>query len=162
MHDSLTQQILTHSPMLRRRLKRAFPSATEEDVEDAVAEAYAALYERYRQRETLGGGLLYVVAWRQLRGLFRRKRPMYLEGLGETVLARDPPQDVVCSASNWLRGFEEVIQEFGAKNPDALRRGLLLKMDSGRPDTALAEEVGIRRERLNMAWRALMNRLLLD
>ncbi|HNH47267.1 MAG TPA: hypothetical protein PKY30_09530, partial [Myxococcota bacterium] len=86
----------------------------------------------------------------------------HLEGLGEGVLATAPPQDVVCSASQWFRSFEDIIQEFGAKNPDALRRAMLLKMESGRPDTVIAEEVGLRRERLNMAWRALMERLLLD
>ncbi len=164
MSDPLTRRFLASRARVHRDLSRAFPSASHQDLEDALADAYADLLVR-PDRQEVSSGLIYVIAWRRLRGVFRRHHrrddrpsPEAWDLLPAAAVA--PGQEIALSAGAWVRIFEEVVRTHGANHRDALRRALLDKMETGDPDVAVSQRHGLRRERVNRAWRALLDALL--
>lgn len=163
MDAPMADQFFKSHARLSRLLVRSFPDASEQEVEDALSDAFEVVYSRPDAGLGSVTGLLYTVAWRRLRGVFRRHARRFNQSIlnvDEPALSREAPQDVVLSASRWLQHFEATILEHGKTQADPLRRALLDKMETGDPDGEVAERHGITRARLNRAWNMLLTRLL--
>jgi DNA-directed RNA polymerase specialized sigma24 family protein len=163
MLDPLAVQFFKSRDRLSRMLGRAFPDASEQEVEDALSDALLVMLSRPSPVVGSVNGLLYTVAWRRLRGEFRRHARRLNQSIGraeEPALRQDAPQDVVLSASRWLRHFEDTITEHGKTQAEPLRRALLDKMETGDPDGVVAGRHGLTRARLNRAWNMLLDKLL--
>ena len=163
MDDQMANQFFKSRARLSRLLGRSFPDASDQEVEDALSDALVVVYSR--PRPALGSlcGLLYTIAWRRLRGVFRGHARRFNQSLAlveERSLQQAASQDVVVSASRWLSHFEGAIAEHGKSQADALRRALLNKMETGDPDGVVAARHGLTRGRLNRAWNLFLDRLL--
>jgi hypothetical protein len=161
--DLVADQFFKSRARLSRLLGRSFPDASDQEVEDALSEALVVMYSRARPELRSVNGLLYTIAWRQLRGVFRGHARRFNQSfvfVEERSLRREAPQDVVLSASRWLSHFESAIQAHGKTQADALRRALLDKMETGDPDGVVAERHGLTRARLNRAWNLFLEGML--
>ncbi|MCK6520819.1 hypothetical protein L6R49_05180 [Myxococcota bacterium] len=163
MSDPLADQFFKARARLSRLLGRSFPDASAEEVEDALSDALVVMVGRAAPVVGSVPGLLYTIAWRRLRGEFRR----HARRLNQSIpcfdhpgLSQDAGQDVVVSAARWLRHFEATIAEHGKTQSEALRRALLDKMETGDPDGVVAERHDITRARLNRAWNMLLDSML--
>ena len=75
MSDLLTDRYLTRRAWLSASMRRAFPSATDADVEEALQDMWVDLRTRALPLPTHPerlDGLMRCVAWRRLRGRFRK------------------------------------------------------------------------------------------
>lgn len=163
MNDPMADQFFNAHARLSRLLGRSFPDASDQEVEDALSDAFEVMYSRPAPVVGSVAGLLYTIAWRRLRGVFRRharRLNQSMLSVDEPSLRREAPQDVVLSASRWVRHFEGAIAEHGKTQADPLRRALLDKMETGDPDGEVAARHGLTRARLNRAWNLFLERLL--
>ena len=163
MDDQMADQFFKSRARLSRLLGRSFPDASEQEVEDALSDALVVMYSRAHPALGSVNGLLYTIAWRRLRGVFRGHARRFNQSLAlveERSLQQAASQDVVVSASRWLSHFEGAIAEHGKSQADALRRALLNKMETGDPDGVVAARHGLTRARLNRAWNLFLERLL--
>lgn len=150
----------------RRSLRRSFPRAGEERIDDAMqaaALAAVAAPESFERAWGRGGGpavarLVKVVAWRELRALYR-KQSTRREGalpVGRPLGSRPAGQELVVDI---LRGLEPAMEHAaasaGADDVSAVRDALVDKLRSGDPDTVVSRRCGVRREYLNRAKRHL-------
>ncbi len=163
MSELLTRRFLGSRRQIARALTHSFPRASAQDVEDALYDAYAELLARPPAGEPRVG-LIYVAAWRRLRGTFRRharrfERSVERHELVPASLQR-PGQEVAVTAARWLAVFERVAEEQGRPHADAVRRAMLDKMETGDSDGEVAARHGLRRERVNRCWRAFLDALL--
>jgi hypothetical protein len=163
MNDPLADQFFKSRDRLGRMLSRDFPDASAQEVEDALSDALVEMYARAAPLLGVAAPLLYTIAWRKLRGDFRRHARRFnvqLDRDDAGALGQAPAQDVVLSASRWLRHFEATLAEHGKTQAERLRRALLDKMETGDSDGEVAARHGITRARLNRAWNHLLDALL--
>jgi DNA-directed RNA polymerase specialized sigma24 family protein len=163
MDAPMADQFMKSHARLSRLLGRSFPDASEQEVEDALSDAFEVVYSRPTSAVGSVTGLLYTIAWRRLRGVFRRHARRFNQSIttvDEPTLRSEAPQDIMLSASRWVLHFEATILEHGKTQADPLRRALLDKMETGDPDGVVAERHGLTRARLNRAWNLLLERLL--
>lgn len=161
-----------HNILLQRQIQRAFPRADTALVEDAVGSAFHDAVERpaaFLAAWQHGGrvrllSLLQQVAWRHLRGHFRKKS-------SKCELATATPAREACDASTpytvaasreteaqVLRLVDEAAERFGGGQPQALRQALHARLGGG-TDTEVARRHCVPREYVNRAKRWIGVRL---
>lgn len=163
MSDLLTDRYLLRRDWLAARMRRDFPAATHADVEEALQDMWVDLRMRAAPLPTEPGcldGLMRCVAWRRLRGRFRRRSSRLEQHTFEEVGHVPPGQELLAERWRWSARFAEVTAVWGGPDPDALGRALLDKLHAREPDTVVAARHGLTRERLNGAWNALVDAML--
>lgn len=163
MSEALTHRFLARRPWLESQLHRAFPTATRADIEDALQDMWVDLRTSSRPLPSDADrmdGLMRCVAWRRLRGRFRRHARKLEEPRAWEVGSTLPGQEVMAERWRWGQHFGQVVAAWGGAAPDALALALSEKMHTHEADTTLAPRHGLTRERLNGAWNALLERLL--
>lgn len=159
----MEQSYRQDSKALRLWLRQCYPRADHGLVEDAVAESFVHALERPEAftRAVQRGGrtalrrLLHRIAWRNLRGHFRKKATR-LEQTG--IDADDPldgltPQQLVSgqqTATRVLELVEVAAARFGGSRSNALRTALCERLAGG-TDTEVARAHGLPREYVNRA-----------
>ena len=163
MSDLLTDRYLTRRAWLSATMRRAFPTATDADVEEALQDMWVDLRTRAlplpSHPERLDG-LMRCVAWRRLRGRFRKLSSQLERCSFDEVGSQPAGQELLAERWRWAERFNVIVDEWGATNPDALRRALLDKLHAHDADGVIAARHGITRERLNGAWNALVDAML--
>lgn len=176
---TLIETIYRHTPSIARWLRRAFPRACPSHIEDAMADAFAdavarpAPFVRAWQRGGEAALLRFfqTVAWRHLRGHFRKRAsrceiPMG-QSLGMLLDSRDPPCTPYAIAAGReleamaLRLLDEAAERFGGGRPQALRAALSARLCGG-TDTEVARAHQVPREYVNRAKRWIGSRLALQ
>lgn len=160
-----------YSAPLRQWLRRCFPRADHGLVEDAVADSFMHVLERPEVvvRAMDDGGesalrrLLRLIAWRNLRGHFRKKA-WQCERTEIDWLEDDEaltPQQIVSGRQTAARVcdlIDAAAVRFGGPRPDALRTALHDRLAGG-TDTEAARTHGLPREYVNRAKRWLGSQL---
>lgn len=163
MSDELTSRFVARRAWLASSLRRAFPGAAVPDVEDALQDMWLDLYTSARPLPSdprLLDGLMRCVAWRKLRARYRRLRTRSELAVPIEVGVSPPGQELLAERWRWATRFGRIVRERGGRDPYALAAALIDKMRTHEPDTTLAPRHGIRRERLNGAWNALLEEML--
>jgi len=163
MRDPLTQRYLERRPWLFAQLRRAFPSATVADIEDALQDMWLDLRTSPRNlpaEPARVDGLMRCVAWRRLRGRYRRQAYKLEEARAWEQGHHPASQELVCERWRWTAHFGQVVAAWGGPDPEALARALTDKLCAHEPDTVLSQRHGLTRERLNGAWNALVEGIL--
>lgn len=147
---------------LLHQLARAYPGFPPESVEDAVQDALLCVVRRPPAGGPAGlTPLVYHIAWRRLRGEWRRRRvrPEASAAVRERGPVVGAGQEVATDAKRLARAMLWVLKDHGGCHRDALEAALWEKIASGDSDVDLARRHGFPRERLNRAWSALLNAL---
>ena len=155
-----------HNLLLQIRIQSAFPPADRGLVEDAVASAFEDALERpapFRAAYQNGGRarllrLFEQVAWRHLRGHYRKKSSKCeIATADPTREPCDPrtPYAHACgreTAAHVLRLVDEAAVRFGGGQPQALRQALRARLGGG-TDAEVARCHRVPREYVNRAKR---------
>lgn len=167
MH-AIAMLYLTWIPRLVRALRRDFPAASAEAIEDAVSEAWLACQQRpapflaaeARSHRRLYG-LFRCVAWRALRGALRRHgaRHELADPAFEAYAAPEGQELAAGFAERLPRLMDEATRSGDPVSQRRLRAALEDKVLSGDTDVEIAARHGVARESLNRAKRRLQRGL---
>lgn len=172
MRPEVTHALMNRRPQLRSHLRRSFPRFSDEDLDDAASEALLdavrrpALFEQAWERGGERGlyRLYRCVAWRKLRGQWRRKeRRVAGPALApqDLRLGRAAGQELSAALDvNISRAMDEAVCRFGGLHPERLRAALVERFLSGDPDIEIARRHGVSRESLNKAKRFIQDRVI--
>jgi len=162
--------LLASMPAAHRALRKSFPTTGDERIEDALQSAVVSALASPAafERAWLADGaesvrrLYRVVAWRQMRAMYRRHANRLELGwdLSRPLGSRPAGQELAVGLS---RGFSAAIEvavaHAGGAQPDKVRAALLDKLESGDPDTVVSKRHDVRREYLNRAKRCFQGLL---
>lgn len=171
-HRQVVEQSYRRSgASLRQWLRQCYPRADHGLVEDAVADSFLHVLEHpevvARALEDGGEGalcaLLRVIAWRNLRGHFRKKGAHWERADVDLLEPADAPtpREIVAGRQTATRVCELIdaaAARFGGTRSEALRTALHDRM-SGGTDTEAARTHGLPREYVNRAKRWLGSQL---
>lgn len=153
---------------LRQWLRQCFPRADHGLVEDAVADSFVHVLERpdvfvHTLEDGGESALLRLIAWRNLRGHFRRKARQCEHTDVDALEPEDAltPQQIASGRQTATRVCELIdaaAVRFGGNRSDALRTALHDRLGGG-TDTEAARAHGLPREYVNRAKRWLGTQL---
>ena len=159
---------------LEGALQRRFPSICRGRVEDAVASALADLCGRPELVASLlsiseaeATGRLFVMAWRHLRGQWRRKSYQLEDALDELELpptweeARSPEAAMMAwELQERVRALvAEAAAQCGGASSDRVAEALCARLFDGLSDVEAARRYGVRREYVNRGKRMVLEAL---
>jgi len=168
--DALTSTFLALRAALWRRLRRCWPASPPELIEEQLGDTCAHMLSRrgyfeailQRQGAAALERLLFTIAWRGLRGGYKRSAHGAEVPWGDRPIPGRRPagQDLAAACGALERLVHEAAARYGGRRPEALRRALEDRLSGGEPDTVVAARHGVNRARLCEA-RGYVRRALL-
>lgn len=173
LHETLPELVPALTADLMRYLSIHFPRACQGEREDAAQEALlhlareavspGSLTLQAWERDGAGGvrRLANVVAWRSLRGHYRRMGRSW-SPLEESLIGGARPDDLLVArraAERLPAILSEAAPRFAARAPDALQAALLESLTGGEPDAVVSARHGLRREPLCRARRWIQEQI---
>ena len=170
MNADLATVFANNVDRIVRRLQHSFPGMCASRCEDAAYAAYLDSLAKpavFRDALTRGGesmlvGVYQQVAWRHLRGQWRKKSfqsEQAFDVVPELMGGTTP--EALTSADELRVRVDALVHEaaaqFGGSRPELLEAALRDKLLGGEPDTRLAKRHDVPREYLNRAKRWLQD-----
>jgi DNA-directed RNA polymerase specialized sigma24 family protein len=156
--DDFTQLYVRTRPAILRAMRRSFSTTPEEEVADAVSQAFCDLLAKPAAVERYAGwgrkqlrSVLFRAAWCELRGRYRRSATRQ-EVYGLNVDARDwhqPLDEALHTRREVARGIREAADSCGYARKAELLHALRLRVYEEMSDTEAAREAGLPREYVN-------------
>lgn len=172
-HSQVTALYCTRAPDVHRYVAIRFPRLSEDQVGDAVSDAFEVLIRQPALVEGAlreGGdralaALLRVIAWRFARATTRRAcygRELSLDGSLPATGYQEPDQEFLAHVLHNLEGaLAEAVEGVSCSRPQALAAAVMDRMLCPITDEEAALRHGVRREQVNRA-RACVARTMLN
>jgi len=170
--DYLARHLLSHSAQTLRSLQHRFPTVCPAEAEDALQNTWVDVMRNphslestlWHRGEPAFRRALHTVLWRQMRALWRRRKPIPVDNdaVQDWAIDWDTPEELLRAKE--LRIEIDMLKDaaaitFGGSKPEALRAALDSRLDDGLSDTAVANIYGLRRETVNRAKRWVLQQV---